>query len=172
MIQVSGRECQRHYWAEDSPQETATTTIPQEYAASGSTILVAAAEQRPCMVFVRGPSAEDIPAEEKNAIWGKYYWPVLRGPGASLSAGKSYVLSFEVSEEQLGYPENVVALTSRWPALWRQVEFDPTVWRGVFPLTHKRKVLFSKKIKIRTAEIPRWKPKITLERRMLEGEDA
>jgi hypothetical protein len=173
MILVSDRECRGPYWTENSSQETTTTTaISEEDEASVSTLHTAASERWPCLVFFRGASPEDISTKERNTIWGKYYWPVLRAHWPSLSRWKNYILSFEVSGEQLGYPEHVVTRASRWPDLWHQDEVDPTVWRGVFPLTHKKKVLFTKQIKLRSTEIPRWKPTITLDRRRLEGEDA
>jgi hypothetical protein len=50
-------------------------------------------------------------------------------------------------------------------------EPEPTTWRGVFAPTHSREVLFSQQIEIRTADLPRWKPHITIDRRTLERDD-
>jgi hypothetical protein len=50
-------------------------------------------------------------------------------------------------------------------------EPEPTTWRGVFAPTHSREVLFSQQVEIRTADLPRWKPHITIDRRMLERDD-
>lgn len=40
-------------------------------------------------------------------------------------------------------------------------EPEPSVWRGVFSPNYHRKVIFSKKIKIKMADLPRWKPYIS-----------
>ncbi len=50
-------------------------------------------------------------------------------------------------------------------------EPEPTTWRGVFAPTHSREVLFSQQVEIRTADLPRWKPHITIGRRTLERDD-
>lgn len=58
------------------------------------------------------------------------------------------------------------------PGLWQHPEPDSSVWRGVFSPLYHPKVLFSQQIEIRTADLPRWKPHITLDRRTLtRGDD-
>lgn len=43
--------------------------------------------------------------------------------------------------------------------------------RGVLVVKHEPKVIFSKQVKIETSKLPRWKPHITIDRRMVEAED-
>ena len=72
-----------------------------------------------------------------------------------------------VSEEQIGLPGDSVASTTPWPALWQRPEPDARAWRGVFSPTCRREVLFSQTVKRRTATLPKWKPRITIDRRTL-----
>ena len=96
-----------------------------------------------------------------------------------------------VSEEQIGLPGDSVTSTTPWPALWQRWTTEPTrprvgvtsttpwpalwqrpepdarAWRGVFSPTCRREVLFSQTVKRRTATLPKWKPRITIDRRTL-----
>lgn len=53
-------------------------------------------------------------------------------------------------------------------ASWDYHEADSSVWRGIFSPTYPRKELFSQHLEIQTANLPRWKPYITTDRRTLE----
>ncbi len=55
--------------------------------------------------------------------------------------------------------------------LWQRPEPDSSAWRGVFSPLYHPKVLFSEQIEVRTADLPRWKPCITIDRRMLKRGD-
>ncbi|MBI1928637.1 hypothetical protein HYR99_30890 [Candidatus Poribacteria bacterium] len=46
-------------------------------------------------------------------------------------------------------------------------EPDPIVWRGIFAPTHRRKILFSQRLKICTNQLPKWKPHLTIDRHTL-----
>lgn len=112
---------------------------------------------------------EDIVLPE----WAKYYWwhsPVEQPPASIWYA--ECPLRFEATQEQLGHPGDAVTSMSAWPDLWQHAEPEPTVWRGVFSPTYRRKVLFSKPVKFRTSELPRWRPHIVISRHTLEAEDA
>jgi hypothetical protein len=50
-------------------------------------------------------------------------------------------------------------------------ESEEAPWRGVFTMSYPRKTIFSKEVKIHTSALPRWKPRITIDRRTLESED-
>lgn len=109
--------------------------------------------------------------------WGKRYWasPAPR-PGAltrMMIPGRSgrYVVLFEATEDDLGHPGDVVASMTLWPPLWQHAEPEPRVWRGVFSPTYPREVLFSQEIEMRTAELPRWRPHITIDLGRLETPD-
>lgn len=51
-------------------------------------------------------------------------------------------------------------------------EPDPRVWRGVFVVDAPRKVLFTKRVHVKIADLPRWKPHIVIDRRTLERGDG
>jgi len=69
-----------------------------------------------------------------------------------------------------GNPEIKAKLSQ--PGLWQHSEPDASVWRGVFSPLYHPKVLFSEQIEVRTADLPRWKPRITIDRRTLtRGDD-
>jgi len=56
--------------------------------------------------------------------------------------------------------------------LWQHPEPDSSVWRGVFSPLYHPKVLFSEQLEVRTADLPRWKPRIIIDRRTLtRGDD-
>jgi len=61
-----------------------------------------------------------------------------------------------------------IAAKSSLSASWDYPEADSSVWRGIFSPSYPRKVLFSQQVEIRTANLPRWKPYITIDRRTLE----
>ena len=53
-----------------------------------------------------------------------------------------------------------------------EVEEIEAAWRGVFSPLYHPKVLFSQQIEVRTADLPRWKPRITIDRRtLMRGDD-
>lgn len=79
----------------------------------------------------------------------------------------NFAFYIEATEEQLGLPGDTVASMCSWPTLWRHPEHEPRIWRGVFSPLYPRKRLFSQQIEIRTADLPRWKPHITIDRHAL-----
>jgi hypothetical protein len=58
-----------------------------------------------------------------------------------------------------------------WINLNQQEEPDSEIWRGTFSPEYKRRVIFSQKLSIQTAALPRWKPQIIVDRHTVEGED-
>jgi hypothetical protein len=56
--------------------------------------------------------------------------------------------------------------------LWRYSQSRPADGRGVFPTNYPRKILFSKTVTSKTAELPRWKPKKIIGLRTFEEKDA
>ncbi|MEH2034616.1 MAG: hypothetical protein V7K67_34315 [Nostoc sp.] len=46
-----------------------------------------------------------------------------------------------------------------------------TIYKGVFSVAHKPEILFSKPIELKTKELPRFKPHITITRRMVESDE-
>ena len=98
----------------------------------------------------------------------KCYW--YASAATQLPAAKG-LLFFEATEDQVGLPGDAVATMSPWPALWRHPEPEPRVWRGVFSPPYHREVLFSQQVEVRTADLPRWQPRITIDRRTVARED-
>jgi hypothetical protein len=113
---------------------------------------------------------EDVGEIAARALSRKYFWHVGNRPTMICSA-QGFVFIYESSEECLGFPGEATASMSPWPELWRQTEPEPQLWRGVFSLTYDRRILFSKTIRVRTSELPRWKPQITISRRIVEMEN-
>ena len=70
---------------------------------------------------------------------------------------------FIVPEEQLDLPGDTGSSTRT--SLWQRPESDTKIWRGIFSPPHRREVLFSKTVELRTADLPKWKPHITIDRR-------
>lgn len=66
-------------------------------------------------------------------------------------------------------PEEETATSTR--KIGRVAEENDLDYRGVYHIPSQSKVLFSEEIEIKTEELPRWQPKITIEPRMLEDED-
>ena len=58
------------------------------------------------------------------------------------------------------------------PDLYRNEQSLPADGRGVFPANYPRKILFSKTVAFKTAELPRWKPKNIIGLRAFDEEDA
>ena len=59
-----------------------------------------------------------------------------------------------------------------WPDLYRYGQSRSADGRGVFPTNYPRKILFSKTLTFKTAELPRWKPKNIIGLRTFEEKDA
>jgi hypothetical protein len=55
-----------------------------------------------------------------------------------------------------------------WSSQEEQLEPDANVWRGVFAPSYHRKVMFSEPMELQTSKLPRWKPRVIIDRRMLE----
>jgi hypothetical protein len=73
-------------------------------------------------------------------------------------------------DDQRRHPEAVPNKMQR-QAQQRQLEPDPQVWRGVFSPLYKWRTLFSHRVKIKTAELPRLKPVVIIDCRMFKEED-
>lgn len=92
------------------------------------------------------------------------------GPRLLYLSGR-YPLIYEVLEEDIGTPDDVVSSIPPWPKLWHLEQVQPTDWRGAFFPTYHQKVLFSKIVTLETAKLPRWKPNIIIQQRTLESVD-
>lgn len=52
-----------------------------------------------------------------------------------------------------------------------EVDDEPRVNRGLLTIKHQHKSIFSQELELKTKELPRRKPQITIDRRMIEAED-
>ncbi|KPJ58594.1 MAG: hypothetical protein AMJ42_02990 [Deltaproteobacteria bacterium DG_8] len=118
-----------------------------------------------CNTIVLTESPEDL----SFARIKKIYWPTESG---SISEGQIvYACVYGSPEEYLGFPDDTIASTSLCPKLQIDTEPTPMIWRGVYSPPYKRQVLFSQEVTIRTADLPRWKPKVIIDRRTLDRSD-
>lgn len=90
----------------------------------------------------------------------KWYWRLSK---ATYHPVVRHLLHFIAPEEKLGLPGDTGASTTSEP--WQGPEPDAKVWRGVFSPPYHCEVLFSKTVELRTADLPKWKPHITIDRR-------
>jgi hypothetical protein len=118
----------------------------------------------------QGIAIVPLPTEFRRSPMRKYYWAT--GPGVTMVwSGHSDFCIYGTSEEYLGFPGDTIAITVPWPDLWQSAEPEPATWRGIFNPTYDRKVLFSKEVTIKTADLRRWQPQIMIDRRILEREN-
>ncbi|MFN6528557.1 hypothetical protein [Nostoc sp. ChiSLP03a] len=77
------------------------------------------------------------------------------------------------NEMEDGTSSSLAELTDLWKWLSHEdLEDEPRLHRDdKFSVAHKPEVLFSKPIELQTTDLPPWKPRITIDRRMIETED-
>ena len=125
--------------------------------------------ERHCSVIAVDPIS---PEGSRDIISGeatrRYYWV-----GGNLAKGSlnEFLCVYGMPEEYLGFPGDAIATTSVLSKPWEEAEPDPNVWRGVFCPNYNRRILFTEEVILKTAELPRLQPKITIDRRTLEREN-
>ena len=86
--------------------------------------------------------------------------------------GRSYVRGFRAESSHFSCAaEANTAVSSGWLLLRTRSEVDPNTWRGVFAIQHQHRELFSQRVELNLGTLPRWKPQITITRRMLDTDD-
>jgi hypothetical protein len=75
-----------------------------------------------------------------------------------------------INEEKLASTPEVQTRLSL-PELWPHPEPDPRVWRGVFSPSYHPTVLFSQELTVRTADLPRRRPHVVIDRRTLARDE-
>jgi hypothetical protein len=73
-------------------------------------------------------------------------------------------------EQDFAFPEETIASMSLWPEVLHYSEPDK-FWRGVFSPHYRRKILFLQEVEFKTADLPKWHPKVFIDRRTLEREN-
>jgi hypothetical protein len=100
----------------------------------------------------------------------KYFWRRAGRQGLNYASGRQPFI-YEALDEYLGFPGEAVASMSLLPVFWGHGEPEPKRLRGMFSHTSRREVLFSERLKFKTGELPRWKPKVIIGLRTFEEED-
>ncbi|MEW6185275.1 MAG: hypothetical protein AB1585_05985 [Thermodesulfobacteriota bacterium] len=100
----------------------------------------------------------------------KYYW----GKESSFNPSEIIMrphMIYEATEEQL--EQSQVTITSCLPSsqTCQTEESEPEAQLRVITPPHKRTVLFSKKITLKTYDLPRWKPFIEISSRIMKDID-
>jgi len=60
--------------------------------------------------------------------------------------------------------ENVGETVSSFSGVSPETEFEAFTWRGTYCLAHSEKILFSQNVEFKTADLPRWKPRVIIDR--------
>lgn len=86
---------------------------------------------------------------------------MARHAAAKLSSLKA--LSCSIVEEPANV-DNVSETVSFSAGLASEADVETLAWRGTYCLPHSDKILFSQDVEIRTSELPRWKPRVIIDR--------
>ena len=60
--------------------------------------------------------------------------------------------------------DNMSETASFSAGLTPEAEVEALHWRGTYRVPHTEKILFSQTVEVRTSELPRWKPRVTIDR--------
>jgi hypothetical protein len=60
--------------------------------------------------------------------------------------------------------ENVSETVSAFVGASREAEFETFPWRGTYCLAHTEKILFLQNVEFKTSDLPRWKPRVIIDR--------
>ncbi len=100
----------------------------------------------------------------------KYYWGKENNFNPSEKIMRPYVV-YEAAEEQLEQSEITITSWLPTPKTLQIEESEPESQLRVIPPPHKRTVLFTKKITLKISDLPRWKPHIEINGRILKDID-
>jgi hypothetical protein len=144
----------------ESYYQTQTPSIPNGIAATmGLHSLEYGKNESIALTPLLSSSSEEKYAQESART---YYLNKVKAPGAW------GVITYLIQGEYLGLQDESIATTSTTSKLLPQEDPDRRVWRGVFSPRYHRKILFSQTVTFKTADLPRWKPKVVIDRRTLE----
>lgn len=107
------------------------------------------------VVFVVGPPEAAFAREDRK--------PWYRASGLSRLLPRMFILEV---------PSGTLTITSTGRSFVGAVEVDPRVWRGIFPAHVPRNILFSETVEVRTETLRRLSPRVRIDRRTSEREDA
>ena len=152
---------------EDPYIETACLS-PEDFADSDK--LARKPSVNVAILVARQPGSGE-PNFDYSSAGKKYLWRRAASHGLAYTSGMMPII-YQVIEDDLGFPGEAVGSVSPWPLLWRYGEPEPADSRGVFPTNYRRKVLFTKKVSLRTSDLPRRKPKAIIGLRTFEEENV
>jgi hypothetical protein len=98
------------------------------------------------------------PNFDYSCVGKKYLWRRAVSHGLVYTPNMMPII-YQVSEDDLGLPGEAVGSVSPCFLLCRHDGSESADSRGVFPTNYRRKVLFTKKVKLKTSDLPRRKPK-------------
>jgi len=124
-----------------------------------------------CAVILQIPPVRHDLLNIFKYFWGKYLWHLNKSYKEYSAKNKRYKISYEVSEEQLGYPEEIIASTTQLPLLWEQNVYDDIEFPDIFTPAYKRKLIFSKEIKFNIKSLPQWKPHILINKNIFDEDE-
>ncbi|MFH1748342.1 MAG: hypothetical protein ABIG44_15020 [Planctomycetota bacterium] len=113
---------------------------------------------------------EDVDkASPDEVIERRVYRVIPQQPGFD---GPSYVRRFQIESPHFSCAADVnTTVSSPWLVQGTSPDVDPNTWRGVFAIQHQHRELFSQNVELNLGTLPRWKPQITITRRMLDTDD-
>ena len=121
------------------------------------------------ILVARQPGSGE-PDFDYSSAGKKYLWRRAALHGSVYTPNMMPII-YQVSEDDLGLPGEAVGSVSPCFLLWRHDGSEPADSRGVFT-NYRRKVLFTKKVKFKTFDLQRWKPKAIIGLRTFEEEDV
>lgn len=103
----------------------------------------------------------------------QYYRVFQKARTLSSSTSPVTPVLFQVEEQEQQFRQSEIATTSTLLETTSKEDTDEDFreHRGVLCIKRERKVIFSEEVEIETSKLPRWKPRITIDRRMMEVED-
>ena len=172
--------CNGRYWEDPYNTQWPTSVAPStdSLTQEDAVTLVNSGDEPSCLGSQHSTVAVLIPHRVSGWETGivrqsegkKYLFPRAYAPSLAYASGGN-LLIYEALQEDIGFPDEVVASIPPWPRFWNLEEAQPTNWRGAFYPTYNRKVLFSKTMTLRTSALLRWKPNVTIQMRSIESED-
>ena len=152
----------------EDPYIGTTGLSPEDFADSDK--LARKPSVNVAILVARQPGSGE-PNFDYSSAGRKYLWHRATSHGLAYTSGMKPII-YQVIEDDLGFPGEAVGSVSPWPLLWRHDEPEPADSRGVFPTNYRRKVLFTKKVSLRTSDLPRRKPKAIIGLRTFEEENV
>ncbi|MGC9528319.1 MAG: hypothetical protein ACP5D7_22520 [Limnospira sp.] len=117
-------------------------------------------------ICIASETSADLTIDEsKKLAIAKSYWRIHQ-PIAIRSSSKTFIYQSKI--QPLEDTGTTISSTEYFDP---DVDDEPEDYRGILAVKHQRKLIFSEEIEIQVKNLPRRKPRITIDRRMVEIED-